>query len=102
MVLPSVLTFTAMAGLAVRFAVKAQLAPVATGVEGLSGELGTVTKDLGPEGMVFVHGELWDATSTTGDVAVGTRVRVVRADDMMLTVEVAEPESPGSPRSEKG
>ena len=27
---------------------------------------------------------------------------VVRADDMMLTVEVAEPESPGSPRSEKG
>jgi membrane-bound serine protease (ClpP class) len=90
-VLPSVLTFTAMAAFVVRLAVAAQRAPLATGVEGLAGEVGTVAQDLGPEGKVFVHGELWDAISTSGMMTVGTRARVVRADDMMLTVEAAEP-----------
>ena len=74
----------------VRLVAKAQRSQVVTGVEGLAGTTGTVTEELAPEGKVFVRGELWNATVTTGTVTVGARVRVVRADDLMLTVEPAD------------
>jgi membrane-bound serine protease (ClpP class) len=64
---------------------------VVTGREGLAGTIGTVTDELAPRGKVFVHGELWDATLTNGTAAVGARVRIIRADDLMLTVEPADP-----------
>jgi membrane-bound serine protease (ClpP class) len=89
-VIPSALIFAALCGFVVRLVAKAQRSRVVTGVEGLAGKTATVTEDLGPRGKVFVHGELWDATVTTGTVAVGARVRIVRADDMMLTVEPAD------------
>jgi membrane-bound serine protease (ClpP class) len=89
-VIPTVLTFTGLAAFVVRLAVKAQHNPVRTGVEGITGEIGTVVQDLGPVGKVFVHGELWNATAAAGPLHSGSRVRVVRVDDMMLTVESAE------------
>jgi len=89
-VVPTVLAFTGLAAFVVRLAVKAQHNPVRTGIEGIAGEIGTVVEDLGPEGKVFVHGELWNATAAAGPLRAGSRVRVVRVDDMMLTVEPAE------------
>ena len=49
--------------------------------------------DLSPEGMVFVEGELWHATSANGSIPSGRRVRVVSADGLKLTVtpETVEP-----------
>ena len=44
---------------------------------------------LGPEGKVFVHGELWNATATS-TLASGTRVRVRAVDGLHLRVEPAE------------
>lgn len=95
-VLPGALVLAAFCLLAVRLTVKAHRGRVATGMEGLAGELATVADDLGPEGKVFVHGELWDATSDRGPIPRGRKVRVVRVENMMLHVEPAD----GSARGE--
>jgi len=85
--LPPALALAALCAVAVRLAVRAQRAAVGTGVEGLVGEVAEVTQDLVPEGKVFVHGELWDATLQSGVARAGQRVRVVRVDNMRLVVE---------------
>ena len=45
-------------------ALKARANKVVTGAQGLMGEIGIAQTPLTPSGTVFVHGELWDATST--------------------------------------
>jgi membrane-bound serine protease (ClpP class) len=92
-VLPMSLTVGAVCAVALRLAVRAQLHRVGTGVEGLAGETGTVTEALDPEGKVFVHGEIWNAASASGSVPQGVRVRVVKVEEMQLTVELAEERS---------
>jgi hypothetical protein len=52
--------------------------------------------------ILLEHGLAQFQREKTGGRPFHGHRMVVRADDMMLTVEVAEPESPGSPRSEKG
>jgi membrane-bound serine protease (ClpP class) len=56
--------------------IRAHAKKVHTGKEGLIGEVGIARTDLRPEGKVFVHGELWNAESTT-EIPQGSRVRVV-------------------------
>lgn len=85
--LPPSLALGALCAFAVRLAVRAQRTKVATGVEGLTGEVGDVTRDLEPEGMVFVHGETWNAVSSSGPIPRGARVRVVKVENLRLTVE---------------
>ena len=59
-------------------------------MEELIGEIGIVRRALDPEGIVFVHGELWRARSTDGPVALGEQVRVERVgDDLGLDVAPA-------------
>ena len=65
---------------------KARQNRVTTGGEGMIGEIGTAQTDLGPDGKVFVHGELWNAVST-GPITAGTRVRVTAVDGLHLAVE---------------
>jgi membrane-bound serine protease (ClpP class) len=84
--------FVAVAGLAFR----AQIAKPRTGDRGLVGEIGTVKKAIAPEGKVFVHGELWFARSAF-TLAEGTKVRVVKMDNLTLEVEPVD-----SNFSEKG
>jgi membrane-bound serine protease (ClpP class) len=59
-----------------------------TGKEGLIGEIGKVDVriEAGKEGKVFVHGELWNATAET-TIETGEKVRVVRLDGLLITVE---------------
>jgi len=47
-----------------------------TGKEGMVGEIGTARTDLGTEGKVFVHGELWEAEAVE-PVRAGEKVRIV-------------------------
>ncbi len=64
-----------------------------TGMEELVGEEGVTREGLAPEGLVFVHGELWRAGTAEGPIPAGTPV-VVEAigDDLTLTVRrVTEP-----------
>ncbi len=86
-VVPGSVTLAVFCFVATRLAIKARQAPLATGVEGLRGEVGLVEQPLDPEGTVFVHGELWKAASASGFVPAGTRVRVVRVRDLIVDVE---------------
>lgn len=61
---------------------------VATGSQGIVGELGVARTDLAPRGKVFVHGELWNAHSTQ-PLLTGRRVRVVSIAQLELEVEAA-------------
>lgn len=56
---------------------------------GLVNELGEARTALCPAGKVFVHGEYWDAVSSS-PVDAGGEVRVVSVDGMKLHVEPAK------------
>ena len=67
-------------------AVRARRNKSLMGGEGLLNEIGEARTALAPAGKVFVHGEYWDAVSST-PVEPGGEVRVVAIDGMKLTVE---------------
>lgn len=85
-VLPTSLALGALMWLVVRYVVAAQREKIATGREGMVGEIGVAETDLSPEGKIFVHGERWNARAGES-IARGTRVRVRAVDDMLLHVE---------------
>jgi len=64
---------------------------VMTGQEGLVGEIGRTLSDLDPDGKVLVHGEYWDARSTSGRIGVGSEVRVEAVTDRRIDVTAVEP-----------
>jgi membrane-bound serine protease (ClpP class) len=67
------------------YAVKAQLSKIKTGAEGLVGEIGSARTDINPVGKVFVHGELWDASSDR-IILKGEQVAVLSVEGMKLKV----------------
>jgi len=67
-------------------AIKARRNKVVTGREGLVGETGIAQTALSPRGKIFVHGELWDAVSSS-DLSAGQSVIVRRVDGLLLQVE---------------
>ncbi len=67
-------------------AVRARRNKVVTGVQGLVGEVGTAQTTLAPQGKVFVHGELWDATSAV-PIAAGEQVIIRNVDGLQLKVD---------------
>ncbi len=68
-----------------------------TGREGLVGRTAITRSDLSPDGMVFVEGELWHATSDNGAIPSGQRVRVVATNGLRLRVR---PETAPQPEAE--
>jgi membrane-bound serine protease (ClpP class) len=68
---------------------RARRGRVATGSEGMIGEIGIARTPLGPDGKVFVHGELWNAMSSSA-IAEGARVKVASVNGLHLVVEPAE------------
>jgi membrane-bound serine protease (ClpP class) len=75
-------------------ALKARRSKVVTGAQGLVGENGVAQTALTPRGKVFVHGELWDAVSSS-DIPVGQLVVVRQVDGLTLQVEpLSVPQSP--------
>jgi membrane-bound serine protease (ClpP class) len=70
-------------------AMRARKTHVTTGTEGMIGEIGVARTGLEPEGKVFVHGELWNA-SASSPIAAGARVRVARVDGLRVVVEPAD------------
>jgi membrane-bound serine protease (ClpP class) len=75
---------------------------VASGREGLIGQVGEVRREIanGHKGMVFVAGELWEAVARRS-INVGERVRVVAAQGLLLEVEPFTGGGPASPLPEK-
>ena len=74
--------------LVLRSVILAHKQKVTTGQEGLIGETGTVQVNIkqGRTGKVFVHGELWNASSDT-PINKGEKIEVVSIDGMILTVK---------------
>jgi membrane-bound serine protease (ClpP class) len=66
-------------------ALRARRQPVTTGAEGLLIETAVARTALAPRGKVFVHGELWDATSEQA-VQAGQTVRVLAVEGNLLRV----------------
>lgn len=85
-VLPTSLAVGGIMLVVVRYVVRAHRGRVATGTQGMIGEIGIATTDLSPEGKVFVHGEYWNARAD-GPLPQGARVRIRAVDDMDLFVE---------------
>ena len=81
-------TMALMVGLVVAKLVQVRRAEVVTGQEELIGQVGVVRQELDPVGLVFVHGELWRATTDRGPIGPGRQVRVEGLDDA-LTLTVA-------------
>jgi membrane-bound serine protease (ClpP class) len=66
----------------------ARRSPV-TGREGMIGEEGVALADLDPRGQVFVHGEIWEATTPGQPIRRGSSVRVVGLEGLSLHVELS-------------
>jgi membrane-bound serine protease (ClpP class) len=67
-------------------ALKARRNKLVSGAQGLIGEIGIAQTSLSPRGKIFVHGELWDAVSSS-EVSVGQGVEVRRVDGLLLAVD---------------
>lgn len=67
-------------------AFKARANKVVTGAQGMIGEIGTAQTQLAPDGKVFLHGEIWDAVSSTS-VPSGQPVVVRALEGFLLKVE---------------
>ena len=84
--LPTIVVVSAFFVTLASLVFKAQVSKPKTGAKGLVGEIGVVKEDIMPEGKVFVHGELWNATSKNR-ISKGTRVKVVKVVNLVLDVE---------------
>jgi membrane-bound serine protease (ClpP class) len=72
----------------VSFAVRSRKRPVVSGREGLLREAAEAVEAFERQGLVRVHGELWNAVTQT-PVRAGQRLRIVRVDGLTLQVEPA-------------
>jgi len=66
---------------------KAQRMKPVTGSESMIGETGEAKEELNPLGMVFLHGELWQAESVGGSIPSGEKIRVRSMKGFKLFVE---------------
>ena len=66
-------------------ALRARRNKIVTGPEGLIGEVGVARTPIAPRGTVFVHGEIWNATSPK-PIEAGSRVVVRRVVGLELEV----------------
>jgi membrane-bound serine protease (ClpP class) len=80
------LPFTLITIFLLSLVLKARANKVVTGEAGMIGEIGVVRTALAPRGTIFVHGELWDAVSST-TLEAGSRVCVVAVEGLTLRVE---------------
>ncbi len=75
-------------------ALRAQSLKPTTGYPGLIGQVGRVTQDLDPVGMVQVWGERWRAESADGEtIPAGAEIEVTQAEAMRLRVRPISPRS---------
>ena len=80
-------TLAVLTAFAVAKVVRVSRTKAQTGQEQLVGEVGVVRDSLVPNGLVFVHGELWQAVTAGPPLPTGTPVVVDRiGDDLVLDV----------------
>jgi membrane-bound serine protease (ClpP class) len=85
-IIPAVIATVAFFMFAIYFALKAQKRKVTTGEAGLVGETAEVKQMKNGKGVVFVHGEYWQALGTE-DFPDGTKVIIIGVEGMVLKVD---------------
>jgi membrane-bound serine protease (ClpP class) len=65
---------------------RAQRSRPLTGMEGFIGKEGKTQTKLDPSGIVWVHGEAWNAESRSGLIDKGKKIRVTEIKDLKLYV----------------
>ncbi len=85
------LPFALISAFLVTLIVQARKNKVVTGTAGMVGGFGLAHTALSPAGRVFVHGEYWEAVSST-PVEAGSRVKIIKVDGLKLNVEPESPE----------
>ena len=88
-ILPTVGATAAVFLFVVAAGIRALRSRSAAGPSALVGQTGVARGPLSPEGQVLVQGELWRAVARGTPVEEGSRVRVVDANGLTLTVEKA-------------
>jgi len=86
LVLAVVIPFGVIFTVILRLAIRARRSKVTTGTSGMIGLTGKAETAVGPQGTVFVRGELWRARSQMR-IAPGERVRVTGMSGLTLDVE---------------
>ncbi len=66
---------------------KAHRSKIQIGYEELVGMEGEAITDLNPRGRVFIHGEYWEAESTSGEIKSGEKVVVESVEKFLLKVK---------------
>jgi len=85
-IIPAVLVSAAFFTFAVTKAIKARLTKPTTGMEGLIGEIGTVSTPIALEGKVAIHGEFWNAISDQR-IEAGEKVQAIGVVNLKLKVK---------------
>ncbi len=81
--------FAAITVFLLQLAVRSFRYKVTTGAEALIGAVGVAKTEIGSDGRVFVHGELWNAEAAA-PIASGAKVRVAEIEGLRLKVEPVE------------
>ncbi len=76
-------------------ALRARSNKLVSGAQGLVGEMGVAQTALSPRGKIFVHGELWDAVSSS-EVPMGQSVVVRNVNGLLLQVEPSAATQPAT------
>jgi membrane-bound serine protease (ClpP class) len=77
----------AFVGFLIWATVRGQRRKVATGKEGMIGQIAIVKAELNPRGKVLIDGELWTAEIESGTALPGEEVVIKRVDDLKLYVD---------------
>jgi len=85
-ILPAVILTALFFFLTIRLVIKAHMRKPVTGTEGLIGLEGRAKTDIEKEGLVFVHGEIWKASSDE-PIKAGEKVVVEEAENLKLKVK---------------
>jgi membrane-bound serine protease (ClpP class) len=85
-ILPAVILTAFFFFLTIRLVIKAHMRKPVTGTEGLIGLEGRAKTDIEKEGLVFVHGEIWKASSDE-PVKAGEKVIVEKVENLKLRVK---------------
>jgi len=91
-IIPTVVATVLFALFAIGMGLRAQARKIATGREGLIGEIGEAFTDIDPKGKVLVSGEYWNARSDV-KIQKGQTIRVATVKGMLIKVEPADDEN---------
>ena len=86
LIIPVTIAVALITTFLLRLVILAHSRPVTTGQAGLIDETGVTRSALDPEGQVFIHGELWKASSNE-KIPKGIKVRIIGINGLTLEVE---------------